>query len=283
VADEVTVLRRGSVAWTGAMVDTGPDALTRAMIGGQAAESAPVVEDIGAADGPAVFQATGVGATDERGATRLRSATFAVHRGEIVGLVGVEGSGQRELLRVLAGRLAPSAGTIERPGEVGFVPEDRHEEAVLLERSLTENVALRGAGRRTGRMSWPGLRALTTRLMTAFDIRAPGETEPMRALSGGNQQKLVLARELGLPHDSAGSAEAVVLENPTRGLDVRATAEIHEQLRAARRRGAAVVVYSSDIDEVLLLASRVLVAHAGVVREVAHDRDVVGRAMLGAA
>jgi simple sugar transport system ATP-binding protein len=105
----------------------------------------------------------------------------------------------------------------------------------------------------------------------------------MRALSGGNQQKLVLARELGTPANDPGTqaGEAIVVENPTRGLDVRATAEIHARLRAARDRGAAVILYSSDLDEVLALAARTLVVYAGTVREMTLDREAIGRAMLG--
>jgi simple sugar transport system ATP-binding protein len=129
--------------------------------------------------------------------------------------------------------------------------------------------------------------------MRAFDVRALGPRAPMRALSGGNQQKLVLARELDGRSDLAEAApdvldqgappavRAVVVENPTRGLDVRATAEVHARLRAARDRGAAVVVYSSDLDEVLALSSRVLVAFNGMIRETTLDRAEVGRAMLG--
>jgi simple sugar transport system ATP-binding protein len=119
--------------------------------------------------------------------------------------------------------------------------------------------------------------------MRAFDVRGPDAHTGMRALSGGNQQKLVLARELdefgGAPTDAR--LVALVVENPTRGLDVRATVDVHARLRAARDRGTAVVVYSSDLDEVLSLASRVLVAYAGTLREVPLDRDAVGRAMLG--
>ena len=101
----------------------------------------------------------------------------------------------------------------------------------------------------------------------------------MRTVSGGNQQKLVLAREFGFDAEMAG--RAIVVENPTRGLDVRATVDIHNRLRAARDAGVAVAVYSSDIDEILELANRVLVVHAGTVREAAVDREAVGRLMLG--
>jgi simple sugar transport system ATP-binding protein len=102
----------------------------------------------------------------------------------------------------------------------------------------------------------------------------------MRTLSGGNQQKLVLARELDVENPSG--PQALVVENPTRGLDVRATTDVHARLRAARDAGTAVVMYSSDIDEVLLLADRVLVVFEGRVREAPVDREVVGRLMLGA-
>jgi simple sugar transport system ATP-binding protein len=162
------------------------------------------------------------------------------------------------------------------PDEVGFVPEDRHRDALLLDFALSENVALRGAGLRHGRIDWRSWAQATTRLLGAFDVRAAGAATPARTLSGGNQQKLVLGREV------QGGVRALVVENPSRGLDVRAAAEVHRRLREARDGGAAVLVYCSDIDEVLLLADRVLVVHDGRVRETARERETVGRAMLGA-
>jgi simple sugar transport system ATP-binding protein len=133
-------------------------------------------------------------------------------------------------------------------------------------------------------MRWNAIRVRTEVLMRAFDVRAANVRAPMRTLSGGNQQKLVLARELAPPELPGGvdeRAPAIVAENPTRGLDVRATGDVHARLQAARSDGSAVVLYSSDLDEVLALASRVLVVHSGSVREAVPDRNVVGRAMLG--
>jgi simple sugar transport system ATP-binding protein len=153
---------------------------------------------------------------------------------------------------------------------------------VLLDRSLTESVALRGAGSRRGRVDWRAMRAHTSELLGAFDVRASHGETAVRALSGGNQQKLVLARELAASPDEP-APEALVVENPTRGLDVRATADVHRRLRDACARGAAVVMYSNDLDEVLGLATRVLVLFDGTVREMAIDRDAIGRAMLGLA
>jgi len=210
----------------------------------------------------------------------VRDATFEINAGEIVGIAAVEGSGQRELLRALAGRLAPASGVLAHPSAVGFVPEDRHHDAVLLNRSLSENVALRGAGARRGMMDWDAVGAQTERLMLEYDVRAESAHVPIRTLSGGNQQKLVLARELEL---DSNSERALVVENPTRGLDVRATAEVHARLRSAALDGAAIVLYSSDIDEVLLLATRVFVVFERAVRELPLDRERIGQAMVGAA
>jgi simple sugar transport system ATP-binding protein len=216
---------------------------------------------------------------DERGVERVKGASLEVRAGEIVGIAAVEGSGQHELLRALAGRAAAAGGTLRTPPRVGFVPEDRHRDALLLDAPLYENVALRDAGARGGVLRWRAWAARTARLMQRFDVRAGGPAAAARALSGGNQQKLVVARELG--DEDGGVPPAVVAENPTRGLDIRATAAVHARLRAARDAGAAVVVYSSDLDEVLLLADRVLALYDGQTVAVPAEREAVGRAMLG--
>ena len=296
VADRVTVLRQGQVVHTGAAADASATTLAAAMLGDAShplgeAPSPPMRGGSRSArvthEAPVVLAARHVTVHDERGRARLRDASLVVRAGEIVGLAGVEGAGQRELLRALAGRIAVHSGRIERPAQVGFVPEDRHRDAVLLDRSLTDNAALRGAGPRRGRISWRTLRAGTRTLMEQFDVRAPSTEAMMRTLSGGNQQKFVLAREMTtllLPRAApAFDTRAIVIENPTRGLDVRATADVHARLRAARDGGAAVLVYSSDLDEVLTLADRVAVLHAGIVHDVPVDRDAIGRAMLGGA
>jgi general nucleoside transport system ATP-binding protein len=155
------------------------------------------------------------------------------------------------------------------------VPEDRHHDALMLDAPLHENVALRGAGSRRGRMPWTALRDATRSIIARYDVRSPADDVPARTLSGGNQQKLVLGREL------SDSPLAIIAENPTRGLDIRAGAAVHAALRAARDRGAAVVVYSSDLDEVLSLADRMYAMHDGMLEETPLDRDAAGRAILG--
>ncbi|MCU0619173.1 MAG: ABC transporter ATP-binding protein [Gemmatimonadaceae bacterium] len=290
VADEVTVLRRGRTVHTAAAHDVTAESLAAAMLGAPLA--AVVGGDVATAAGetdaasPAprarpprgapVLVLEGAGVTDARGVVVLRDATMAVHAGEIVGVAAVEGAGQHELLRLLAGRLAPTRGRATIPDAVGFVPEDRHRDAVVLDATLVENLALRDAGMRTGLVPWRALATDAEAMMAARDVRAASATAPMRALSGGNQQKFVLGREL------AGAPAALVVENPTRGLDIRATADVLAALRDARDAGVAVVIHSSDLDEVLAVADRIVVCAGGAVRDVAHDRDAVGRAMLAA-
>jgi general nucleoside transport system ATP-binding protein len=281
VADDVTVLRRGHTVFAARRSEADERSLTRAMIGDEsdpttrraiqqpdlsASAVLPVTEPVVVLDG--------VVASDAERRETVR-ATFALHAGEVVGIAGVEGAGQHTLLRVLAGRIQPTSGRLIRPARIGFIPEDRQREGLVLDFSLAENMALRGAGERRGRISWPAVRQRTAALVQEHDVRASGVTIPARSLSGGNQQRLVLARELD------GQPSLIVAENPTRGLDVRATVDVHDRLRTARDAGAAIVLYSSDLDEVLTLATRVLAVHAGSVHEVAPERDLVGRAILG--
>jgi simple sugar transport system ATP-binding protein len=279
VADRITVLRRGRTVLTATAQDASEALLADAMLGASHASDlvtarSPNIATSAPTGANAVITLAGVGVTDALGVSRLKETNCVIRAGEIVGVAGVEGAGQAELLRVIAGRLTPSSGRAELPAEVGFVPEDRHRDAVVLDATLTENIALRGASARSGVMPWATLRANTTSLMRERDIRAESESTTVRTLSGGNQQKLVIAREL------ANAPAALVVENPTRGLDIRATADVHAAIRVARDAGTAVILYSSDLDEVLALADRVVVMAGGRLIDAPRDRDVVGRAML---
>jgi len=281
IADDVTVLRRGRTVLSTRARDTSEAALTVAMFGEQSANALEARVAQAHTEGTdnartSVLRAQRVSVRDARGVLRVRDASLHVRAGEIVGLAAIEGAGQRELLRLLAGRLQADDGQITQPTSIGFVPEDRHGDALLLDASLDENIALRDANARRGRMSWRTLREATADIIARFDVRAPSVAVAARTLSGGNQQKLVLGREL------VPQPQALVVENPSRGLDFRATFAVHAALRSARNSGSAVLLYSSDLDEVLALADRVYAMHDGVVSEVARDREVVGRAMLGA-
>ncbi len=286
IADDVTVLRRGRVMLHAAASTVTADGLANAMLGEDLSPARTASIDAEAADpagrsdrslGRVVVTAAGIDVLDNRGLVAVRGASLSIRAGEIVGFAAIEGAGQRELLRALAGRALVAKGELRLPKFIGFVPEDRHRDALVLGFTLAENMALKGAGSRRGRLTLVETRAHTDTLVNEFDVRGGTAGSAARNLSGGNQQKFVLARELD------GAPELLVVENPTRGLDIRATAAVRDRLRAAAAAGAAVVIYSSDMDEVLALASRVFVLRAGLARECPRDRDSVGLAMLGLA
>jgi general nucleoside transport system ATP-binding protein len=271
-ADEITVLRYGRSVLAGKSEDFDTDDLARAMLG-DAPPPPPATPS--REPGDPVLRVSGLKVKDGAGAFRILDANLQVREGEILGVVALENSGHHLLLRAIAGREPPAEGTIERASTVALIPEDRLREAIILSFPLTENVALKGSGAARGRIRWRDWRARTERLVRDFDVRTASVNVPARTLSGGNQQKLVLARELG------DEPLLVVAENPTRGLDLRAAREVHERLRRAAMGGAGVILYSSDLDEVLALATRIVAVHDGHVRDVPNDREAAGRAMLG--
>jgi simple sugar transport system ATP-binding protein len=275
IADDVTVLRYGATVYSSSARDTTMDRLAEAMLGAPAAAAADVQDSTVA--GETVLRLSSVTIADVHGAERVFDANLEVRQREIIGIAALEDSGHQLLLRAIAGRIAPVRGVIERRGTPALIPEDRQRDGLILSFSLTENVALKGAGRRHGRIDWRARRDGAKRLIDEYDVRAPTVDIAASALSGGNQQKVVLAREL------SDQPAVIVAENPARGLDIRATATVHARLRAAAAHGAAVIVYSSDLDEVLGLATRVVAVHAGRLQEVPNDRELAGRAMLGLA
>jgi simple sugar transport system ATP-binding protein len=272
VADQVTVMRYGRTVLSSDASQVSADRLAVAMLGAPPTIAAPVA---GAAAGDVVLRLAAVGLSDAQGLERVVDANLEVRKHEIVGVAALEDSGHQLLLRAIAGRVAVKRGTLERRGAAALIPEDRQRDALILGFSITQNLALKNAGRRRGRIDWPERRSAAEELSVEYDVRAPSVDSAASSMSGGNQQKLVLAREL------SDRPTVIVAENPTRGLDIRATAAVHARLRDAAAAGAAVIVYSSDLDEVLSLATRVVAMHLGRLREVPNDREAAGRAMLG--
>ena len=274
LAEDVTVLRHGRTVLSGAAAGLDEAAIVTAMIGASPSEimeaAAPTTTR-----GDVMISLDRVTVTDARGIQRLRDATLDIHSGEIVGIAGIEGSGQYELLRVIAGRVEAAAGSVRIPNRIGFVPEDRLRDALIPSMSLVENFALKDAGATRGTLAWPTYEDRANAVIREHDVRASGVHSTAGALSGGNQQKFVLGREL------EGSPDALIVENPTRGLDIRAAAHVIAELRAARAAGVAIAVYSSDLDEVLSIADRMLVCFDGCVSVVPVDADAVARALVG--
>lgn len=304
VADRVTVLRRGRTVLEAERSEVDAHTLASAMVGEALAARA---ESAGAdPDGRAPAGGSGAGrlTAGRSGAapgacaepvavldgatmgTRLAPVSLRVFPGEIVGVAGVEGNGQRQLARLLAGVEQPDQGSARLPAEPAFIPQDRRAEGLVEDFDLAENLALRLRGwpefRKGFLLDWAGLRRRATEAMEEFGIRADGPTALAATLSGGNQQRVVLAREL------ASAPGFVVAENPTRGLDVAGEAFVHGALRALRNNAespAGIVLISTDLDEVMALADRHFVMVRGELREVPAGpelRERIGRAMLGA-
>ena len=210
-----------------------------------------------------------------------------IRKGEILGVAGVDGNGQRELVECIAGlrqitggRIAiegrPPFTALRTPGLLGLVPEDRHHQGLVGDFDVSENLVLKSYQRRPfsvyGFLRWRRIREHANRQIAAFDIRCPGPLAPVRSLSGGNQQKVVVARET--QEDPA----LLVASQPTRGLDVGAVESVLNLIRRQRDRGAAVLFVSTELSEVLALSDRVIVMHKGeVMGEVPPDPSLLGR------
>ena len=275
IADDVTVLRQGTISLASPVAEVNEGQLIEAMLGRRPDGSSATTRRMTA--GNVLITARDVSIVDSRGLPRVRNATFEVHAGEIVGVAAVDGSGHGELLRAIAGRLPVTSGILVLPTSVGFVPGDRHRDGLVLTMSLVENYLLKGAGTMRGIIKWRDATSIAREIVRNFGVRVDGVGATAMTLSGGNQQRFIIGRELyGMP-------AALVAENPTRGLDIQASLEVRHRLLEARSNGVAIVFHSADLDEILAISDRVLVVYNGSVREVVPDADLVGRAMLGAA
>jgi simple sugar transport system ATP-binding protein len=302
VADRVTVLRRGAVTAHGPASTFSPGSLAAAMLGSTAVVGAAIGTGANAAGGtaggaaadasipastdaptpaPVVVRAEHLDLPRLTGwGVAIRGGALQVRAGEIVGVAAVEGSGELELLRAVAGLLTPLRGRLDVASPVGHVPGDRTTEGLIPEFTLAENLVL-GLGEsapwvRRGRIRWRQARRRAAELVERFGIRAPGPDARAAALSGGNQQKLVVARAL------ERGPRVLVAEHPTRGLDVGAAAAVHERLRAAAAAGAAVLLHAGDLDELLALATRVVVVAGGAILDppAGATRGEIGELML---
>lgn len=296
-ADDVSVLRRGRLVTSSAVQDTSTSALAQAMVGDAREVFSPPARAAGN-PGATRLEVESLEATGDRGEPAIRQLSLAVRAGEILGVAGVSGNGQRELVEVLTGQRPPLAGRILVSGQpfhatraenhrlrVRCLPEEPMRNACIGELSVAHNMALRQFDRRpfarAGWIDWARLQRQAREWIAEFGIRTQSERAAISTLSGGNVQRAVLAREL------SEQADLLIVSNPVFGLDFAAVTEIHARLIQARDRGTAVLLISEDLDELLQLADRIVVISEGrIVHEVAAaaaSRQEIGAYMGGRA
>ncbi|KND61062.1 ABC transporter ATP-binding protein [Candidatus Burkholderia verschuerenii] len=303
-ADDVTVLRKGKLVGSSAVADTDRDRLAAWMMGSEAARNPATSAEFDAArparlpcaaDAPVRFALKQLCVIDDRGHMAVRDVSLAVKSGEILGIAGVSGNGQKELIEALVGQRRVHMGEMRMHGEpyratreemtrlrVFALPEEPLRNACVANMSVADNLALRDFDRapmkRNGwRLDRRAMRSRAERLIAEFNVRPPVPARAIGTLSGGNVQRAVLACELGQPVD------VLIVANPVFGLDFASVADIHARILAARDAGAAVLLVSEDLDELLELADRIaVIAEGRLVHETAAsgaDRVALGRHM----
>ncbi|MFE2639014.1 ABC transporter ATP-binding protein [Streptomyces scopuliridis] len=300
VADDITVIRRGTTVGTADPAHTTTKQLAELMVGSEL--PSPETRESTVTDIPMLtVDGLRLTATDPDGAVRevLDGITFTIHQGEVLGIAGVEGNGQTELIEALMGLRDPDGGVItldtadishaptrkRREDGIGYIPEDRHRHGLLLEAPLWENRILghvtERPNSRGGLLDLKAARADTTRIVREYDVRTPGIEVTAASLSGGNQQKLIVGREM------SHSPKLLIAAHPTRGVDVGAQAQIWDQIREARREGLAVLLVSADLDELIGLSDTLRVMYRGRLVADADPATItpeeLGSAMTGAA
>ena len=294
LADVITVMRLGEVVGVTTPAETDEGKLASLMVG---RDVSFVVDKAPATPGEVVLDVRGLYAEDARGLTSVKDVSFEVRAGEILAVAGVQGNGQTELVETLTGMRRPSAGTITLNGVelagkfvrhfldagVGHVPEDRQRYGLILGLSISDNLVLDQLNdprfrRRLGR-NLKAIRSNGEHLLEEFDIRAQSAGVLAGALSGGNQQKVVMAREL------SRELKILICSQPTRGLDVGSVEFMHQQIVAIRDSGVAVIIVSSELDEVIALGDRIAVLYDGEIQAIVPpttSREELGLLMTGA-
>ncbi|MBA2464228.1 MAG: ABC transporter ATP-binding protein [Nocardioidaceae bacterium] len=272
IADDITVMRRGTTVGEAHPENTTKDELAELMVGSEL--PSPATEESTVTD-TVQLEVHDLTLHDAFGRALLSDVDLTIHKGEILGIAGVEGNGQAELVESIMGMRKLSAGVVSVSGKdvthwdtrdrrragVGYIPEDRHRHGLLLEAPLWENRVLgfqtRPPAVKGILIDRSGARDDTDRIVREYDVRTPGIDTPAGALSGGNQQKLIVGREM------SGDPVLLIAAHPTRGVDVGAQAAIWEHIKSARRKGLAVLLISADLDELIGLSDRIEVILRG--------------------
>ena len=305
ISSAITVMRHGETVGRLQTAATAPREIARMMVGREVSlaerHTGHALTDGGRR---VVLDVRSLRVASARSAAAIDDLSFSIAAGEILGIAGVEGNGQTELVDAIAGLRPVAAGsilldgrdvtrmTVRERGDAGIahIPEDRHGRGLVLDYSIADNLILGRQHRftRAGAIDTARVQANAQRLIAAFDIRPADARVPARALSGGNQQKIVIAREMGSADDTDASRgfQLLLAAQPTRGVDVGAIEFIHAQLRAARGAGAAILLVSADLNEILSLSDRIAVMYGGRIVTIVDGRrataEQLGPFMTGA-
>jgi general nucleoside transport system ATP-binding protein len=282
ICDSVTIIRRGKTIDTLQVANTNPDELAEKMVGREVSFG---VEKSQPKTGDTILSVENVIAQNSRGIKMLDNISFEVKAGEILGIAGVDGNGQSELIGVLSGLNKAKSGDVKVNGKsiinntprkiaesgVGHIPEDRHKHGLVLNFSMSENMVLKSYYKKDfnkgGFLDFGKIRAYAKKLISEFDVRTPSENTLARALSGGNQQKAIIAREIDLDPD------LLIAAQPTRGLDVGAIEFIHKRLVEQRDKGKAVLLISLELEEVLSVSDRIAIIYEGKIVGVVDPKE----------
>lgn len=297
VTEQITVMRAGATVARMATRETTPEGIARVMVGRDVDLSVRTARrEPSAGSASAALEVRNLVVRGARVERAVNEVSFSVMPGEVLGIAGVEGNGQTELLEAIAGLRGVTSGSIilggtditalnvRSRGDAGLshIPEDRHRRGLILEYSIADNLIFGQQHHYTknGVLDAEAVAANAARQIAAFDIRPPDASLPARALSGGNQQKIVIAREMARPFT------ALLAAQPTRGVDVGAIEFIHDELRKARDAGKAVLLVSAELREVLTLSDRIAVMYGGrfvaVLARAEASEEVLGSYMTGA-
>lgn len=282
VSDRVTIIRKGQGIGTVTTAETNPDQLAEMMVGRQVVFKTEKTE---ATPKEAVLSITGLNVKDNRGVDRVKDLDLTVRAGEIVGIAGIDGNGQSELIEAITGLRKVSSGKIALKGQditglkprkitetgIGHIPQDRHKHGLVLDFPIGHNIALQTYYQapisKGGIVDYKKIDQLAEKIITEYDVRTPSAQTPARALSGGNQQKAIIGREVNR------DPELLIAALPTRGLDVGAIEFIHRRLIEQRDKGKAVLLISFELDEVMNVSDTIAVIHDGHIIDTVKPKE----------
>ncbi len=297
VADRIIVMRSGEIHGDLKCADTDEIELSRLMIGRDINPPARIEADSEADSSEIRLQIDGISVVENDNISRLNNVSFNIRRGEIFGIAGVSGNGQQDICEVIIGALTPSSGKILLDGEditnssireiiekgIGYVPADRHRDGMIMDMTLAENMMLKDSfGEKWLKNKFIDnnkLKNYTNSIIKEYEVKAPGAEANAKGLSGGNQQKVIVAREVN------NGSKLIIFNQPTRGLDLGAINHVHKTIFKERAKGKSILLISTELSEIFGLSDRIAVIYKGMIQGIYNRSELttekIGLLMAG--